>query len=90
MDYKIVSADAEQGNIVVQFSHVGMDDIMTMIEVPIENNAFVSGDALEAAIQSHAPIWLLERRAAVAAATGFDAIAALVQTEQADVVTLTE
>ena len=78
MDYEIVSADPELGNIVVKFAHEGMDDSMAMIEVPIEDGVFLSGDALEQKIQSHAPVWLLERRAAVAAATGFEAIAALV------------
>lgn len=79
MDYRIIAADATIGQIQVTYSNAGTDIATYAIDVPVVDGAFLTGDALEAEIQTRAPVWLLERKTAVAAATGFDQINALVQ-----------
>jgi len=79
MDYRIISADAAIGQIQVTYSNAGEDIATYAIDVPVIDGAFLTGDALAAEIQLRSPVWLLERKAAVAAATGFDAIHALVE-----------
>ena len=79
MDYRIISADAAIGQIHVTYSDAGEDIATYAIDVPVIDGAFLTGDALAAEIQLRAPVWLLERKAAVAAATGFDTIYALVE-----------
>ena len=80
MDYRIVAADAAIGQIQVTYSNAGEDIATYAIDVPVVNGAFLTGDALAEEIQRRAPVWLLERKAEVASATGFDSILALVQT----------
>jgi hypothetical protein len=79
MDYRIIAANAEIGQIQVTYSDSGTDIATYAIDVPVVDGAFLTGDALVAEIQSRAPVWLVTRKATVAAATGFDAITALVQ-----------
>lgn len=79
MDYRIIAADATIGQIQVTYSNAGEDIATYAIDVPVVNGAFLTGDALAEEIQRRAPVWLLERKTEVAAATGFDQINALVQ-----------
>jgi len=79
MDYRIIAADATIGQIQVTYSNAGEDIATYAIDVPVVDGAFLTGDALAEEIQRRAPIWLLERKAEVAAATGFDQINSLVQ-----------
>jgi hypothetical protein len=79
MDYRIVAADAAIGQIQVTYSNAGEDIATYAIDVPVVDGAFLTGDALAEEIQHRAPVWLLERKAEVAAAVGFDSILALVQ-----------
>ena len=80
MDYRIIAANAEIGQIQVTYSDSGTDIATYAIDVPVVDGAFLTGDALVAEIQMRAPVFLVERKAAVAVATGFDEIQALVQT----------
>jgi hypothetical protein len=79
MDYRIIAADATIGQIQVTYSNAGTDIATYAIDVPVINGVFLTGDALTEEIQRRAPVWLLERKAEVAAAIGFDQITALVQ-----------
>ena len=79
MDYRIIAANAEIGQIQVTYSDSGADIATYAIDVPVVDGAFLTGDALTAEIQMRAPVFLVERKAAVAVATGFDEIQALVQ-----------
>jgi hypothetical protein len=79
MDYRIIFADAAIGQIQVTYSNAGEDIATYAIDVPVVDGAFLTGDALAEEIQRRAPVWLVERKAVVAAATGFDAIHALVE-----------
>ena len=83
MDYRIIAADATIGQIQVTYSNAGDDVATYAIDVPVVDGAFLTGDALAEEIQRRAPVWLLERKTEVAAATGFDQINALVQTPPA-------
>jgi hypothetical protein len=80
MDYKIIAANAEIGQIQVTYSDSGADIATYAIDVPVVDGVFLTGDALAAEIQSRAPVWLIERKSMVAAAARFDEIQALVQT----------
>ena len=78
MDYRIISAVAETGQIVVEYSDGGSVVSTFAIDVPIVNGQFVTGQTLEAEIQLRAPTWIVSRKAAVASATNFNEIQALV------------
>ena len=79
MDYKIVAAHADTGQIDVEYYdlHSNVVSVLT-INVPIVDGQYVTGTALETEIQNKAPTWLLEPAVPVQAA-GFDAIASQVQ-----------
>jgi hypothetical protein len=79
MDYRIISANATIGQIQVTYSNEGEDIATYAIDVPVVDGAFLTGDALAAEIQLRAPVWLLERKAEVSTAIGFDEISALVE-----------
>jgi hypothetical protein len=79
MDYRIIAADATIGQIQVTYSNAGEDIATYAIDVPVVYGAFLTGDALAEEIQRRSPVWLLERKAEVSAATGFSEIQALVQ-----------
>lgn len=77
--YKIVRAVREIGQIEVAYfdgeKHLGT----WAIDVPVQDGQFLTGDALDAEIMHRAPSWAVEREQAVAAASGFDQIEALVE-----------
>lgn len=90
MDYKIVRADAEIGQIEVVYKDAdGAVVGVYAIDVPIIDGAFLSGTALHDEIMHRAPLWQIDRKKEVAEATGFDAIAALVDVTDAQVLTST-
>lgn len=78
MDYRITRAISELGQIEVTYTHEGKDVATYAIDVPVVDGAFLTGEALDAEIRHRAPTWLVEREQAVATASGFDQIAALV------------
>lgn len=79
MDYKIVRANESIGQIEVAYTDNNILVGVYAIDVPVENGAFIVGQALENLIQAQAPIWLTQRQSDVASATNFDQIKALVQ-----------
>lgn len=78
MEYKIVSANAEIGQIQVAYSEDGVTLASYAIDVPIVAGAYVTGEALEAEILARAPTWLVTRRAIAQSASGFENILARV------------
>jgi hypothetical protein len=82
MDYKIIRATAEIGQIEVEYSQAGKVFGVYAIDVPVVDGAFITGDALDAEIRLRAPSWAVQRMEEVATASGFDQIAALIQAEQ--------
>lgn len=79
MDYKIIRATAEIGQIEVEYSQAGKVLGIYAIDVPVVDGAFLTGDALDAEIRLRAPTWAIQREQEVATATGFEQIAALVE-----------
>jgi hypothetical protein len=76
MDYIIRSFNKENGQITVEYA----GKWTYAIDLPVENNAFPIGDRLEEIIQNLAPVWLVERQAALASnPQNADVIEALVQ-----------
>lgn len=79
MDYRITRAISEIGQIEVTYTHEGKDVATYAIDVPVVDDAFITGAALDAEIRHRAPTWLIEREQQVKTAAGFDQIVALVQ-----------
>jgi hypothetical protein len=79
MEYKIIRATRETGQIEVQYSKDGEPVGTFAIDVPVFNNIFMTGDALNTEILNRAPVWVHNRKAEVKNATGFELIEALVQ-----------
>jgi hypothetical protein len=79
MDYKIIRAHEEIGQIEVAYLN-GSDVVgIYAIDVPVENGAFIVGQQLEDLIQLQAPVWLTQRQSNVAAASNFHQIQSLVE-----------
>lgn len=57
MNYVIKSFDVAKGSIVVDFDGIGRYNV----DLPIENNMYPEGEALDAFIQQFAPTWAVER-----------------------------
>jgi len=79
MEYKIIKATAERGQIEVLYSEGGKMYGVYAIDVPIVDGAFLTGQALHDEIMHRAPLWAIEREQALMSATGFSDIVALVQ-----------
>jgi hypothetical protein len=79
MEYQIIAANAEIGQIEVLYKQDGTAVATYAIDVPITNGAFLTGAELHAEIQHRAPVWIGARKQELANATGFDEIVALVQ-----------
>ena len=79
MDYQIISANADIGQIEVLYKQDGVDLATYAIDVPIVNGSFLTVAELDAEIQHRAPTWLNDRKQELANATGFSEIVALVQ-----------
>ena len=84
MEYQIISANAEIGQIQVLYKENSAGVAAYAIDVPIVDGAFLTVTELDAEIKQRAPVWLGIRKQELARATGFDAIIALVRpiTEQ--------
>jgi hypothetical protein len=80
MDYKIIYANAELGQIEVLYSKDGKKIGVFSVDVPIIDGAYLTGTALEQEILSRAPVWVVARNEEVKTASGFAEIQALVQT----------
>lgn len=79
MDYQIIRATPEIGQIEVLYKEGDKPVGVYAIDVPIVDGAFLTGDALREEIMHRAPTWAIQREQEVATATGFDQIVALVQ-----------
>ena len=79
MEYQIISANAEIGQIEVLYKQNGVAVASYAIDVPVVNGVFLNAVELDAEIQHRAPTWLEVRKQEVITATGFDAISDLVQ-----------
>jgi hypothetical protein len=79
MDYQIIRATPEIGQIEVLYKEGDKSVAAYAIDVPVVDGAFLTGDALHNEIMHRAPTWVSQREQEVATATGFDQISALVQ-----------
>ena len=79
MDYQIIRATPEIGQIEVLYKDGNKPVGAYAIDVPVVDGAFLTGDALHNEIMHRAPTWATQREQEVASATGFDQIVALVQ-----------
>jgi hypothetical protein len=77
MEYKIISASSQIGQINVEFSDGGKVLGVYAVDVPIVNGEYITGPALDAEIMQRAPTWLVQRQSETQAASNFSAIAAL-------------
>jgi len=75
MEYVIRKFYPEQGQIVVEYA----GQWTYAIDLAVEDGKFPTGEKLEAAIQSMALVWLVERKAALATVSNPEEIEALVQ-----------
>lgn len=72
--YTITGKNSEIGQIAVTYFSNGETLASYAIDVPIVDGVYITGSALDAEIMHRAPVWLLERKAVVAEAVGFDDI----------------
>jgi hypothetical protein len=79
MEYQIVRATPESGQIEVLYKEGEKLLGVYAIDVPVVDGAFLTGDALHEEIMHRAPTWATQREQEVATAVGFDQIVALVQ-----------
>jgi hypothetical protein len=79
MEYQILSANAEIGQIEVLYKQDGVAVAAYAIDVPVVDGAFLTVAELDTEIQHRAPTWLDVRKQEVKTATGFAEINALVQ-----------
>lgn len=79
MDYQIIRATPEIGQIEVLYKDGEKLLGVYAIDVPVVDGAFLTGDALHEEIMHRAPTWATQREQEVTAATGFDQIVALVE-----------
>jgi len=84
MDYQIIRATPEIGQIEVLYKEGGKPVGAYAIDVPVVDGAFLTGDALHEEIMHRAPVWVNQREQEVATATGFDQIISLVQPLEQD------
>ena len=84
MDYQIVKATPEIGQIEVLYKDGDKPLGVFAIDVPVVDGAFLTGEALHEEIMHRAPTWMTQREQEVQTVAGFDAIAALVQPIQVD------
>lgn len=79
MEFKIIRATAQIGQIEVEYTKDGSFVGVYAIDVPIVEGQFLTGEALTAEILLRAPSWETQRKAEIAGATNFAEIEALVQ-----------
>lgn len=79
MEYQIISATPETGQIEVLYKEGDTPVGAYSIDVPVVDGAFLTGQALHDEIMHRAPTWLIQREQEVRTATGFEQIEALVK-----------
>lgn len=79
IEYKIVHANAEIGQIEVLYTSAGAAIGVYAIDVPIKDGAYLTPEELHAEIMHRAPVWEVALKNDRVSATGFDKIAALVE-----------
>lgn len=79
MDYQIINANADIGQIEVLYKQNGVHLAVYAIDVPIIDGAYLTGEALHAEIMHRAPTWVTTRQRETMTALGFDEIQALVK-----------
>lgn len=79
MDYQIIRAVPEIGQIEVLYKQDNKPVGVYAIDVPVIDGAFLTGEALHEEIMHRAPTWVNQREQEVSLASGFDTIIALVQ-----------
>lgn len=79
MEYKIVAATPEIGQIEVAYFMGGEHVGTYAIDVPIVDGLYITGEVLSNEIHHRAPVWLVERKQNVHVAPNFAEIEALVQ-----------
>lgn len=84
MDYQIIKATPEIGQIEVLYKEGNKPVGVYAIDVPVVDGAFLTGDALHEEIMHRAPVWVNQREQEVTTASGFDSIVALVQPLEVD------
>lgn len=84
MDYQIIKATPEIGQIEVLYKEGNKPVGVYAIDVPVVDGAFLTGDALHEEIMHRAPVWVNQRGQEVTTATGFDQILSLVQPLEQD------
>lgn len=82
MEFKIVNATRQLGQIEVAYFFDGKHYGTYAIDVPIVNGAFLTGAELAQEIEHRAPTWAIEREAAVLSASNFGELEALIQHEE--------
>jgi len=79
MEYQIIKATPEIGQIEVLYKEGEKVYGVYAIDVPVVDGSFLTGDSLHEEIMHRAPTWATQREQEVATATGFDQITTLVQ-----------
>jgi hypothetical protein len=74
MEYKIISTDAVHGRITVLYFHEEHEITTLVLDVPIVNGEFVTGDPLKEFILNSLPSQFLDRKTLVASTQGFHKI----------------
>lgn len=77
--YKIISANADFGQIEVSYFEDGKILSTFALDVPIKDGRYLNPQELDAEIMHRAPSWMSERKLELKNASGFDEILALVQ-----------
>lgn len=78
MDYQIIRAVPEIGQIEVLYKDGDKLYGVYAIDVPVVDGKFLTGDALHEEILHRAPVWATQREQEIATATGFSDIEELV------------
>lgn len=62
MEYQIISFDESVGQIVVEYN----EGMTFALDLPIEDGAYPEGEALDVLIKQFLPVWVVERKNAIA------------------------
>ena len=81
MEYKIIDANAAEGTITVRYLYKDFNVATLVIDVPIVDGKYITGQALEDLIQSRAPLELLQRRIDIENAANFVEIESKVESK---------
>lgn len=62
MEYQIIAFDESVGQIVVEYN----EGMTFALDLPIEDGAYPEGEALDVLIKQFLPVWVVERKKAIA------------------------